>query len=167
MDPSYASGNPRSGLIALLRTDAEERLNSSKNGPAIENAASVSAPEELAPRRATCADPSEWEDYDGMVCGACTALVDWDEHGRTCRGYCDSIGLACADGWEEHDDNCDVKCRIGCDGTYGTTSDAICQCSDSTEGAPPNHYYECGSGKGKGGKGKGKKGGKAKKGGKH
>ena len=91
-----------------------------------------------------------------------TQLIYWDEHGRTCRGYCDSIGLACADGWEEDDDNCDEKCHIGCDGTYGTTSDAICQCSDTTEGAPPNHYYECGSGKGKGGKGKKAKKGKKK-----
>merc|ERR1719263_2006607 len=88
-----------------------------------ENAASEDASREfeLAPPRAMCEDPSACEDY----------------------------GLACVDGWEEDDDNCDVKCRIGCDGTYGKTSDAICQCSDTTEGAPPNHYYECGSGKGK------------------
>ena len=88
--------------------------------------------------------------------------MDWDEHGRTCRGYCDSIGLACADGWEEDDDNCDEKCHIGCDGTYGKTSDAICKCSEGMDVAPENHSFECGSGKGKGGKGKKAKKGKKK-----
>jgi len=83
-------------------------------------------------KQGTC-DPYTWPDLDkttsggGAVCGKCKALVRWNNYGSTCDGYCSGIGLTCVNGWEEEDEGCDVKQRIGCDGRVDT-SDAICEC---------------------------------------
>ena len=82
----------------------------------------------------TC-DPSSWPDLDTHVCGACKALVNWETYGSTCGGYCSGIGLTCVDGWEEEDDDCNVKEHLGCDGTV-SSSDAICECATTNVGTP-------------------------------
>eukprot|EP00933_Yihiella_yeosuensis_P016603 TRINITY_DN1410_c0_g1_i2.p1 TRINITY_DN1410_c0_g1~~TRINITY_DN1410_c0_g1_i2.p1 ORF type:complete len:647 (-),score=96.99 TRINITY_DN1410_c0_g1_i2:298-2238(-) len=57
----------------------------------------------------------------------CKVLAD-KMTGKTCREYCTQNGLACAGGWEEENENCVVIADLGCDQTFGTTSDLICEC---------------------------------------
>eukprot|EP00931_Biecheleriopsis_adriatica_P022388 TRINITY_DN143_c0_g2_i1.p1 TRINITY_DN143_c0_g2~~TRINITY_DN143_c0_g2_i1.p1 ORF type:complete len:442 (+),score=70.97 TRINITY_DN143_c0_g2_i1:56-1327(+) len=48
--------------------------------------------------------------------------------GKTCHEYCTMNGLDCVNGWEEEDENCvDIE-ELGCNKSYGTTSDLLCQC---------------------------------------
>jgi len=64
----------------------------------------------------------------------CKVLAD-NMRKKTCREYCSSNGLGCVNGWEEENENCVVKEEngspvvLGCDESYGTTSDLLCQCA--------------------------------------
>ena len=86
------------------------------------------AVEICAAQTAVACDPYSWPNLDMPVCGACKALVNWNTYGRTCGGYCSGIGLTCVDGWEESQENCLEVEHLGCDRSYGGTSDAICEC---------------------------------------
>jgi len=85
----------------------------------------------------TC-DEASWPDKQhGIVCGECKVLVNkFQDHYRTCDGYCASLGLPCAGAWEHWENTCAVKHEITCDQTL-SSSDAICECRPtSSNGAP-------------------------------
>ena len=46
---------------------------------------------------------------------------------KSCNGYCQALGLACAGAWEEVDDTCTVEESQRCDEETGS-GDAICEC---------------------------------------
>ena len=67
-----------------------------------------------------------------------------DKYGGKCSNYCSSIGLRCTGAWEESKDTCTVQYQGKCATSFGTTSDAICQCSAGkakTPGPPPRQYF--------------------------
>ena len=77
-----------------------------------------------------------WPDVDkDAICGDCYALIEIDNY-RTCRTYCESVGLECINAFEESGDSCTIKSYHDCDTTFCSdrhcdiqTSDALCQCS--------------------------------------
>jgi len=75
--------------------------------------------------------PSAWTGYDGQTCGGCSALVNIRDNGGTCEAFCAIQGLPCVDGWDdERSEQCSLgAARLGCDASFGDSSDAICQCS--------------------------------------
>jgi len=80
-----------------------------------------------------------WPDLDNHVtCGTCKALVtNMNRKYQTCSAYCGSIGRDCLGAWEEVQDSCVVKSTETCDHRFGSyTSDAICQCSDTSDLGP-------------------------------
>jgi len=72
----------------------------------------------------------------------CRVLAD-NMQGKTCGEYCASYGLECVDGWEEVDENCAVKEQLGCDRSYGTTSDLLCECKPSSLPSIPSDNQHC------------------------
>jgi len=72
---------------------------------------------------------TQWPDKDhGTVCGDCKVLVDkFSSKYKTCQGYCKTIGMDCANAWEESGDSCTVKHNMTCSQTLNS-SDAICEC---------------------------------------
>ena len=73
-----------------------------------------------------------WPDVkNGMICGECYALININSYG-TCRAYCESIGLACLNAFEESGDSCTIKSNENCDTDFDWTSDALCQCTSDT-----------------------------------
>ena len=75
-----------------------------------------------------------WEHvYNGVICGACRALINIDRYG-SCRKYCKSLGLACLNAFEESGDSCTIKSKEDCDTDFYWTSDALCECSVETTG---------------------------------
>ena len=80
--------------------------------------------------------PSNWKGYDGVTCGACSALVNVKSYGKTCSKFCDAQSLSCVDAWDdEENEKCSKTAkRRGCEYVWKRTSDAICQCSDGTDG---------------------------------
>ena len=85
-----------------------------------------------------CVDEASWPNLDhDLVCGECRVLVNhmWTEYGGLCDNYCASIGKTCVGAWEENSDTCAVLNIGSCSTSFGTTSDAICECSrDDTSG---------------------------------
>ena len=84
----------------------------------------------------TC-DETAWHDKDhGLVCGECKVLVDnmASKYGGKCDAYCASLGKECVQAWEENSDTCDVQREGACSVSFGSTTDAICECS-ADEGA--------------------------------
>ena len=71
--------------------------------------------------------------YDGIVCGDCFALIDIDRYG-SCQKYCESLGLACLNAFEESGDSCTIKSKEDCDTDFYWTSDALCECTEETTG---------------------------------
>ena len=77
-----------------------------------------------------------WPDVDkGAICGDCYALIEINKY-RTCRTYCESVGLECLNAFEESGDSCTIKSNHNCDTTFCSrqqcdidTSDALCKCS--------------------------------------
>ena len=76
-----------------------------------------------------------WPDIDkGVICGDCYALIEINKY-RTCRTYCESVGLECLTAFEESGDTCTIKSDHDCDTDFltdlvnGPTSDALCECS--------------------------------------
>ena len=77
----------------------------------------------------------DWIGYDGVTCGECTALVNVQDHGKTCEGFCALQGLACVEAWDDDQaDSCSVGSAVqSCDHDFGSSnSDAICKCAPST-----------------------------------
>ena len=73
-----------------------------------------------------------WPDIDnGVICGDCYALININSYG-TCRNYCESLGLACLNAFEESGDSCTIKSNKHCDTDFDWTSDALCQCTADT-----------------------------------
>jgi hypothetical protein len=54
-----------------------------------------------------------------------------DMVGLTCNDYCSRSGRTCLSAWEEVDNSCQQERVLGCDESYGTTSDLLCMCSPS------------------------------------
>ena len=77
--------------------------------------------------------PDKWVGYAGKTCGECAALVKVRDNGGTCTGFCALQGLACIEGWDnETGGDCSHDAtRQHCDHHYGTTSDAICKCTQN------------------------------------
>jgi len=75
-------------------------------------------------------NPSSWIGFHGRACGECAALVKIRRNGGTCSAYCANQGLTCVDGWDDETNNkCSLDAtRMGCDHSFGSTSDAICEC---------------------------------------
>ena len=73
--------------------------------------------------------------FDGVVCGSCTALVNIQSAGGTCQDFCESQDLSCVNGWDDtENESCSPNApKMGCDGTYGSSSDAVCQCTVNGE----------------------------------
>jgi len=74
----------------------------------------------------------EMRDVD-LVCpapdgSACKVLAN-NMRQKTCREYCGRMDLACVGGWEEENENCRPTVELGCDRSYGTTSDLLCECA--------------------------------------
>ena len=75
-----------------------------------------------------------WPDVDnGYICGYCYALININNYG-TCRTYCESIGLACLNAYEDVlvGDGCKIKDYYNCDTDFYWTSDALCECTVDT-----------------------------------
>jgi len=102
------------------------------------------------PNEAPESDPSVPVDGQQVPCGGvmlqdvdrqcsadgCTVLADQMSF-KTCRDYCAGNGLNCTGGWEEHDETCVPSVTLGCDRSYGATSDLLCQCSPEPLSPPP------------------------------
>ena len=79
-----------------------------------------------------CADEESWPDRDhGLICGECKVLVDnmRTTYGGLCDNYCQAVGKLCVGAWQEVDDTCTVKSVGSCSVSFGTTTDAICECT--------------------------------------
>jgi hypothetical protein len=50
-----------------------------------------------------------------------------------CDNYCAAIGKQCVGAWEEQGDSCNVEYLGGCEDDFGSTSDAICECSPDSD----------------------------------
>ena len=76
-----------------------------------------------------------WPDvYDDVICGDCYALIRIKKY-RTCRTYCESVGLECLNAFEEDNGSCTVESIHNCDTDFDLeveTSDALCQCRNVT-----------------------------------
>ena len=77
-----------------------------------------------------------WPDVDnGCICGYCYALININNYG-TCRTYCESLGLACLNAYEDVliGDCCKIKSNsdYDCDTDFYWTSDALCECTADT-----------------------------------
>ena len=72
-----------------------------------------------------------WPDVDDVICGYCYALIHINNYG-TCRTYCESLGLACLNAFDEILDGCSIKAEYNCDTDFYWTSDALCQCTVDT-----------------------------------
>ena len=75
-----------------------------------------------------------WPDVDnGVICGYCYALININNYG-TCRTYCESLGLACLNAYEDVliGDGCKIKDYYNCDTDFYWTSDALCECTVDT-----------------------------------
>ena len=90
--------------------------------------------DEVVAGEACGCDPTKWKGYDKQadkVCGPCAALVNVNDFGFHCQGFCAAQGLACIEGW---DDTTNEECSHGatvrsCLYSYHQhTSDAICSC---------------------------------------
>lgn len=66
----------------------------------------------------------------------CKVLADQMSR-RTCREYCNDNGLDCAGGWEELAETCVATVTLGCDRSYGSTSDLLCECMPGTTAPEP------------------------------
>ena len=81
-------------------------------------------------------DEAAWPDKDhGLVCGECKVLVDqFSSKYPTCNDYCTAVGRICTGAWEEEGDTCTVMNSVTMDcSTELASSDAICECLDSTD----------------------------------
>ena len=73
-----------------------------------------------------------WPDVDnGVICGDCFALILIESY-RTCRTYCQSLGLECVNAFEDSLDSCTIKNNHNCDTNFNWTSDALCQWKNIT-----------------------------------
>merc|ERR1711935_654868 len=61
----------------------------------------------------------------------CAGLVKVRENGGTCTGFCSLQGLFCVEGWDDETGGyCSFDATVQpCDHHYGSTSDAVCKCS--------------------------------------
>lgn len=64
------------------------------------------------------------------VCSSdgCKVLADQMSF-KTCGEYCRDNGLDCVGGWEEMGESCIATVTLGCDQSYGATSDLLCECA--------------------------------------
>ena len=88
-----------------------------------------------------CVAEVNWPDVDhGLVCGDCRVLVNnmASTYLGLCDNYCQSFGRQCVGAWEESSDSCTVQSTGSCSISFGSTSDAICECSADETGLNPS-----------------------------
>ena len=90
-------------------------------------------------------DETNWPDKDhDLVCDECKVLVDnmAGTYSGKCDEYCAVLGKQCVGAWEEKEDTCSVLTPGACSVSFGSTSDAICECSpDRDSSARPLYNY--------------------------
>jgi len=96
--------------------------------PALANGAAASAPPHAVCGGVSMPDVEVVCIDEGNSASGCKVLADGMRY-KTCREYCARSNLRCKGGWEEADEDCVPTHVLGCDQTFGSTSDLICECA--------------------------------------
>lgn len=91
-----------------------------------------------SPEEQQCSRGATWPDVIKECGRSCTVLVDQfsSKYNGKCADYCKSVGKVCTAAWEELADTCSSLLTLDCNTAPNfKTNDAICECSNSPEGA--------------------------------